>query len=179
MKKILIPKESSFFPSKRLREINSLIPIKYGPDFFETYNDWFYFIHIDPVQRLIHSIGMLIGYAMFLALSIDLINGFQIYHLLGFLIATFFYYGFGLFSHLIFDGGKAMSTPGHFIETLPVVHSFNFLTLIGKYDNSLRTFVKKYPFVVEAYDLIEIEEFELFNYLTNKKTIKVNYARNN
>lgn len=158
---ILVPKNSRFFPSKEQRNLSSQRIKEYPPEKFETYNDWFFFIHIDPVQRFIHAFGMYVGSFFFIMIFIEWSKLSFLYYLLG----VFFFYGLGVISHAIFDKGTAKSEPKYFITTLKDVIYFNLATTFGFYDKALRRFIKKYPFVIDAYQLEEINRAHLIKFL--------------
>jgi hypothetical protein len=155
MKK-LIPRTSRMIPSRGLRELHLKRNSEYRLEHFKSYVDWFYFIHVDPVVRWWHALGMVAGGVLYILSFIDLIfNGFSLNAVLLFFGGMFFFYFLPLISHYFYDGGTAKSTPDRFHSTLiPVIH-INFLTLSGRYDPWLNSFIEKYPFTVEAWDLIE------------------------
>ncbi len=177
MKKVLVPRHSRIFPTKLELDISESIPKKYGPEFFETYQDWFYFAHIDPVQRWIHALGMVIGYGIYIYCGYLAINLMVIPFIIWLLVGIFFYYGSGLISHSVYDRAAGKTTPDHFGDTFGTVHRFNLETLLGIYDYSLRKFIKKYPFVTEAFDLIEIKIEKLPQHLLTRNKEQKN-ARN-
>ncbi len=157
--KSLKPRLSRPIPTHESRAFHAARNLRYTPDKFKTYNDWFYFIHIDPYTRVLHAAGMVSGVSFYLFslykfFSVGVHNG--AFATLG--AGAFFFYVFPLLSHYLYDGGGAKSTPGKFIPTLiPVIH-INLMTLTGRYDPWLRGFVKKYPFTVEAWALEEVPE---------------------
>lgn len=165
MKTLLIPREARFFPSKEMRIKAGRRVEHYSLDHFENLQDWFYFIHIDPAQRYVHAVGMLIGIVIYLAQLLYLSELSLLSHLIFFSVGTFFFYGLGIVSHVIYDYGTAKSEPKNFLPTYPVVIKFNLLTLIGRYDQDLRRFVARYPFAIEAFDLIEIPKTQLLTHL--------------
>jgi hypothetical protein len=57
----LSPTSSRLVPNKKSRTFHLERNNKYFHDQFESYNDWFYFIHIDPVIRWWHASGMVAG----------------------------------------------------------------------------------------------------------------------
>jgi len=158
MKKILIPKNSSFIPRQKNREFHKNRNINYTADKFNSYIDWFYFIHIDPYARRIHAFGMVIGTFLYFICAYKIwIFGFSIEIIIQIFLAAFFFFYLPLISHYIYDGGKAKSTPDMFLPTLiPVIH-INLLTISGRYDKWLRKFILKYPFTIEAWGLEEKE----------------------
>lgn len=152
----LIPKSSRLLPSKASRQFHLERNRKYGPDKFQCYNDWFYFIHIDPILRWWHGLGMMTGIIFYIFAALDLwVFGLGLSCIIKFLVGVFFFYFLPLISHFIYDGGTAKSSPDKFHSTLiPVVH-INLLTLTGSYDSWLRKFIEKYPFTKDAWDLEE------------------------
>ena len=158
---ILVPKNSRFYPSKEQRELAAKRVNSFTPEKFDAYNDWFYFIHIDPVQRLIHAFGMYVGLYLFVMIFIEWSTLSWLYYILG----VFFFYVLGIISHQIYDKGQAKSEPKYFLPTFMVVIKFNLQTTFGFYDKGLRDFVKKYPFVKEAYELEEIPRSQLLSHL--------------
>ena len=60
-------------------------------------------------------------------------------------------------AHLLYDGGTGKSDSGRFRKTTPVVVEINLRSTFGTYNRKLESFVEKYPFVAEAYDL-EVSE---------------------
>ena len=156
MNKKLTPRSTSILPRKSFRQFHIDRNLQYGPQKFETYNDWFYFIHVDPVIRWWHALGMVIGMGFYLAAASEALSNGITWTAGGLTGAgMFFFYFLPLISHYVYDGGSAKSTPDRFHSTLyPVIH-INLLTLTGRYDRWLRTFIGKYPFTREAWDLRE------------------------
>ncbi len=156
MKTILWPKYSTFIPTRQSRSFHIRRNSIYTPDKFETYNDWFYFIHLDPHARMIHAFGMVVGTFLYcISFYKFIIFGLTWNLVFTILMAAFFFFFLPLISHYIYDGGGAKSTPDKFLPTfLPVIH-INLMTITGKFDPWLRDFVKKYPFTIEAWGLEE------------------------
>ncbi len=155
--KHLRPRLSRLIPDRESRAFHSARNLRYTPADFDTYNHWFYFIHIDPYTRALHAFGMVTGVS-FYAFSLYLFtsSGFQLGAFTALFLGAFFFYVFPLLSHYLYDGGGAKSTPDKFLPTLlPVIH-INLMTLTGRFDPWLREFVKKYPFTVEAWALEEV-----------------------
>jgi hypothetical protein len=159
MSKFLSPKSARLIPTVESRRFHQLRNDNFTPDKFQEYNDWFYFIHVDPCLRWIHAIGMMIGLILYFYSGFEFwIFGFTPGVVIKFLSGAFFFYFLPLISHHIYDGGSAKSTPDKFHSTLiPVIH-INLLTLSGQYDKWLRKFILKYPFTVEAWQLEEREK---------------------
>lgn len=156
MKSELIPKSSRFLPNKSTRLFHLERNLQYGPEKFQTYTDWFYFIHVDPVIRWWHALGMVLGMIFYVFAGLDAwVFGLSWFMGLKILIGACFFYFLPLLSHFIYDGGSTTSTPDKFHSTLfPVIH-INLMTLTGQYDPWLRTFIEKYPFTFAAWDLTE------------------------
>jgi hypothetical protein len=163
MKMYLIPKSARLIPTDETRKFHLARNAKYTMDKFNSYNDWFYFIHMDPFLRWIHAIGMVIGLILyFFSAYQSWILGFSLNVVFTFFSGMFFFYFLPLMSHYIYDGGTAKSTPDKFLSTLiPVIH-INLLTLTGRYDKWLRNFILKYPFTYEAWDLEERQKENKF-----------------
>lgn len=156
MKKQLLPKSARLIPSKSSREFHLKRNELYTADKFQSYNDWFHFIHIDPYIRWIHAVGMVIGSVLYLICAYKVwVHGFKLDLLLLFFTGVFFFYVLPLISHYIYDGGTAKSSPDRFHSTFGTVIHINLLTLSGRYDSWLRNFVKKYPFTIKAWELEE------------------------
>lgn len=156
MKKVFVSKQSRLVPSKASRSFHVDRNSNYTPEKFQTYNDWFYFIHIDPYIRWVHAFGMIVGVFLYVISFYEfLIFGLGLAPVIKFLLGMFFFYFLPLISHHIYDGGSIKTPAGKLIPTLiPVIH-INFLTITGRYDNWLRNFIKKYPFTIEAWQLEE------------------------
>ncbi len=157
--KSLKPRYSRPVPTKASRAFHKERNRRYTPEQFNTYNDWFYFIHIDPYTRALHALGMVIGVSSYaLSLYLFVSTGLQLEAFVALFSGAFFFYVFPLLSHYLYDGGGAKSTPDKFLPTLlPVIH-INLMTLTGRFDPWLREFVKKYPFTREAWALEEVPE---------------------
>lgn len=156
MKTELIPKATRLIPNKTTRLFHLQRNAKYGPEKFQSYNDWFYFIHLDPVLRWWHGIGMMTGIIFYIFAGLDAwIFGFGLSTIIKILVGVFFFYFLPLISHYVYEGGTPKSPPSKFHSTLiPVIH-INLLTLTGQYDPWLRKFIEKYPFTTGAWDLEE------------------------
>lgn len=156
MKTYLKCRFSRLIPNSESRQFHMARNAVYTPDKFQSYNDWFYFIHVDHYLRWIHAVSMVIGIFLYFISAYKLwIFGFKADTIITFFIGMFFFYFLPLISHYIYDGGSAKSTPDKFHSTLvPVIH-INVMTLFGTYDSWLRKFIEKYPFTHEAWQLEE------------------------
>jgi len=171
--KILTPRFSRIIPYEEERSrMNSVIESS-DPEKFETYADWFFFIHIDPVSRFIHLVGMLTGIYLFINCVQLLISGEYFYSIALLPVGIFFFYQFGVIGHLIFDKGSVKSDPKYWSVTLPAVIYINLLTLTGTYGLALRKHAEKYPFVIDEWQLVERSFLENILYLFGFKKEEV------
>jgi hypothetical protein len=162
-KTFLISKKSKIWPTQDTKDFHLVRNKKFQPSKFQTYNDWFYFIHIDQYVRLGHAFGMFLGLFFFTITIYKLvIFGLSINLISPLAVGTFFFYFFPLLTHIFyegncFEGGTAIAPPSKFLTTLiPVIH-INLMTVSGTYDGWLRNFIKKYPFIKDAWELEEKE----------------------
>lgn len=169
--KVLIPRQARFFPSliDRIRcgEIVTQNPIER----FDNIQDWFFFIHIDPVQRLIHSTGMFLSLPCFGFMIISLIDGHYAQGLIFCALASFFFYWVGVISHFIYDYAQAKSEVKNFMPTFGTIIRINLKTMLGGYDQELREFIKKYPFTTTEHDLIEVPKNQVMRFLFSSSDI--------
>lgn len=154
----LIPSNTRWIPNKASRQASQDRLDRYGADLFESYNEYFFFMHVDPVLRFWHTIGMFAGTLFFVMLAIKW-NVWPL-NLTYYLLGVLFFYGFGILSHYAYDGGDAKTGVSRFVSTFPTVVRFNLLTATGLYQRELRKFVAKYPVTVEAYGLLPRSEFK-------------------
>ncbi|PIK13661.1 hypothetical protein [Halobacteriovorax sp. JY17] len=154
----LIPRFSRIIPTKETRELANKATLGRGVESFENYADWFFYGHLDPIQRYIHLFGMLSGTILYLYSITTLMNQDWILLITQIVIATFLFYGTGVLSHFIYDKGASKSDPNYWNVTFKAVIYINLLTLVGKYDEVLRGYVEKYPFTKIDYDLIEVDK---------------------
>ncbi len=162
---ILYPSQSRFLPSQEIRDQALMRNSKYKLRDFETLEDWFFYTHVDPVQRMIHAIGMFIGLSFFGLCSYFLFSENWPLTALFYLLGVFFYYVSGIISHQFYDAGTGRSRPKDLITTFIPVIKINLATTFGSYDDKLRAFIAKYPFVTEAYQLIEVRHTRRYEFL--------------
>lgn len=143
------PRNSKWIMDGVTRKRNLSRVEKYGPEQFDTYGDYFFFVHIDPIQRFWHAIGMIIGTYFFFMLFYS----WNIWSILYYFLGVFFFYGFGVISHAYYDGHSGRSEIKYFHVTTPVVIKINLLTLTGLYQKYLNKFIEKYPFTVDAFEM--------------------------
>ena len=164
---LLYPRLSRFKPSEDIRAQGLTRNQAYKLEDFENLEDWFFYTHIDPAQRIIHAIGMILGIIFFIQCVFALFNQQWLGLFAFYLIGVFFYYVSGIISHQFYDAGTGRSHPKYLLPTFLPVIKINTATLNGSYDRRLREFVAKYPFVHEAYDLIEVPYSQRFHFLTS------------
>lgn len=153
---LLLPRASRFIPNASHRQEGVKRNSYYRREHFNSLEDWFFYTHIDPVQRLIHAIGMVLGLLFFCLCFYSVISSPGILTFLYYILGAFFYYVSGIISHQFYDNGTGRSHPKYLLATFIPVIKINLATSFGYYDRELREFIKKYPFVKEAYDLVEI-----------------------
>lgn len=156
MKTFLIPKSARLIPTGETKNFHKLRNQQYGPDKFKCYNDWFYFIHVDPYLRWIHAMGMILGLILYFFSAYKFfLFGVNKESIGIFFSGVFFFYFLPLISHYFYEGRGQKPTPDKFHSTLiPVIH-INLMTLTGRYDKWLKKFIIKYPFTSVAWQLEE------------------------
>jgi len=164
----LVPATTRWIPNRWSRQLSRERVRDYDSSQFETYADYFFFLHIDPVQRFWHSYGMFAGIGFFTGLFLNW-NVWPL-NLIFYLLGVLHFYGFGLISHLVYDGGSAKTEGRHFWDTMPTVIYFNTLTATFQYQKALKKFIRKYPFVIEAYGLRSQEKLQTVNESANVHT---------
>ncbi|HEY9842059.1 MAG: hypothetical protein ACAI44_24135 [Candidatus Sericytochromatia bacterium] len=126
---------------------------------FESFDDYFFYIHLNPAVRWAHAWGSALGAILLLWGSYLLIAD---HSFLTLIVATGLYYGVGFLSHYAFDGvffetGKydpdASDTPKQaFMQSyrsliMLIVHTFT-----GKAIALEKTFVARYPHTLWIFD---------------------------
>lgn len=114
------------------------------PDKFETYFDYYVYIHLNSDVVITHVVGMLLGF-LFLALAI--IHWSWIYlglHLFCFNIIP-------LVSHKIFDGIGTPTAVGAPLISIWYAIKINMWYLTGQQAKKENEFFAKYPFAKDYY----------------------------
>jgi hypothetical protein len=115
-----------------------------GPDRFETYYDYFFYLHLNTHVQIMHAVGMVSG-LLLLPFVIYLMS----WPLL--ILYTILFYGFGFAAHWIFDGAisrTAKEAPWYsFIYALKI----NWLAMTGKMKTLEIEFQERYPFTREVF----------------------------
>lgn len=164
----LIPANARWRPTSESRAENCRRVAAHAPERFKKYSDYFFFIHVDPVLRFWHSLGMFAGIAFFALLVFNISN--WPWNLVLYSLGVLFFYGFGVISHYFYDGGVAKTGRKHFWDSLFTVIYFNTLTAFGLYQRRLRRFVEEYPFTIEAYELLPKSEWERRRGISSRAT---------
>ena len=167
---LLLPKSSRLIPSQLQRELGLSRNSRYTIEDFESLEDWFFFTHIDPTQRIIHAIGMALGLLFFALVFYYILTPNYLMAFITYLFGVFFYYVSGIISHQLYDLGTGRSHPKYLLPTFIPVIKINLATTFKYYDRDLRGFVTKYPFVIEAYELIEIPKDKTLDFLRGRYT---------
>lgn len=117
---------------------------KYGPQDFENYYDYFFYLHLNNDVKNMHNVGM-VGGLILLPFAIYYMNLYL------FIIYIALFYGFGFLSHWIYDG-KVSRTAGE-APWLSFVYAtkINVMTMTGQIKKAEDQFFSKYPFAKEAY----------------------------
>lgn len=152
---MLVPRRARLVPTKATREHAFQVIRRHPPEDFERYADWFYFLHVDPVQRWIHLVGMILGTYLFYLAYLSCLGGAWAWGLLLGVVGTGPFYGFGVLSHLVYDRGAAKSDPAYWHVTFFTVVYINLATASLQYSRTLRRFVERYPWVAREWDLVE------------------------
>ncbi len=125
----------------RKKTINGLTPKE-----FETYEDYFYYLHLNQHVRIMHLVGMAGGL---------LILPYALYTLEWWTFIVYFvlFYGFGYMSHWIFDGIVSRTASEAPWKSFIYATKINLICLNPRYVKKLdRDFYNKYPFVKEVFD---------------------------
>ena len=131
-------------PTNKKNERKVLLS-KFGPEKFESYEDFFYYLHLNNDVRYMHLIGMF-GGLLFLPLAIYLMKvwAFVLYFLL--------FYGFGFLSLWIFDGIVSRTAKEAPWKSFVYATKINLICLRPSYVKRLDAeFFLKYPFVDEVF----------------------------
>ena len=152
----LVPQNTRWLPTRKSRQESRERLGCYSSAHFKSYADYFFFLHFDPVLRFWHAIGMWVGIVLFMITPMVSHSWIQagVMTFLGF----FYFYGFGLLSHMVYDGGAAKTEAGHFLDSMPTVMYINWLSTSGRYQKRLQAFITEYPFTVEVYRLVRRSE---------------------
>lgn len=117
----------------------------YMPNDFETYEDYFYYLHLNQRVRYMHLVGMIGGLVLL---------PYAIYTLKWWLFVIYFvlFYGFGYISHWIFDGVVSRTAAEAPWKSFIYATKINLMCLRPKYVKELdEAFYKKYPFVTKVF----------------------------
>ena len=130
-------------PNKSRRELKESLS-QLEPKDFDSYEEYFWALHLNESVVIMHLIGFVLGLA---------ILPYALYTLQWplFVVYFFFFYGFGFLSHWIFDGipsRTAKEAPwGSFIYAVDVNLSF----LTGRFQKKQHELLSKYPKLRDIY----------------------------
>jgi len=126
------------------KEVRSKILHTLPPEKFDTYFDYYVYIHLNRNVQVMHVIGMLLG---FLFLTLAIMKWSWIYlglHLFCFNIIP-------LVSHNIFDGVGTPTATGAPLISIWYAMKINMWYLTGQQDIKEREFLARYPFAEHYY----------------------------
>lgn len=125
------------------RETRSKTLLTLTPDKFETYFDYYVFIHLNSEVVLLHVVGMLLGF-IFLALAIIKMSWvYLVLHLISFNLIP-------QVAHWIYDGIMTPTARGAPLISIWYAIRINMWYLTGRQEKIEKQFIAKYPFT-EAY----------------------------
>lgn len=125
----------------RIDRSNRLLLV--SSDLFDSYFDYYIFIHLNTEVQILHTIGMLLGF-LFLAVAIIKWSWvFLVLHLITFNIIP-------LISHWIYDGIMTPTATGAKFLSIWYAIKLNIWLLTGQSEKKEKDFIQKYPFT-EAY----------------------------
>ncbi len=114
------------------------------PDQFESYEDYFLAIHLNPRVALMHSVGFVIGLFIF-PLAIYFLSWYL------FIIYLCFFYGFGFISHYLFDGVPSRTAKEAPWKSFEYAIKVNLLYMLGRLPKVRRELFNKYDFLENVY----------------------------
>lgn len=121
------------------KEFRKKTLLELSPERFETYFDYYVFIHLNSKVVVMHSVGMLLGF-LFLALAIYHWSWiFLVVHLICFNVIP-------LVSHIIFDGINTPTATGAPLISIWYAIRINMWYLTGRQKKIEEDFIRKYPF---------------------------------
>jgi hypothetical protein len=154
------PRDAAWWPSADARARARQRFADVTPERFEAFEDYFFFLHIHPMNRWVHTVGMLIGTAIF-GWSLVLLIAGSWWCVAAFVLGHVFFTGFGIFGHWLYDGAAYVRTEAvSFLRAFPWVIRINVDTLTGRFTHRLAPFVERYPFVRDAWDLVDVREHD-------------------
>jgi hypothetical protein len=112
---------------------------------FNSYFDYYVFLHLNEKVLLFHVIGMLTG-LFFLGLSF---YTFNFWYLIPFIITL---NGFPHGSHIFIDGLISPATAETFGLSIFYAFKLNFIFMFTNFKKYKANFLEKYPFAEEAYN---------------------------
>jgi hypothetical protein len=118
--------------------------LQVDPDLFETYFDYYVFIHLNNRVQKLHVFGMLLGFYFLIMALVHWSWTFLLWHLITFNLIP-------LISHWIYDGIMTPTASGaKFVSTWYAI-KINTWSLTGQQEKKEKDFFLKYPFVKAYY----------------------------
>lgn len=114
------------------------------PERFETYFDYYVYIHLNQNVQIMHVIGMLMGFLFLVMAIIKWSWVYLILHLISFNIIP-------LISHNIFDGVGTPTATGAPLISIWYAIKINMWYLTGQQKKKEQEFFQKYPFAESYY----------------------------
>ncbi len=126
----------------RLDRLGRLLQV--SPDLFETYFDYYVFIHLNRQVQILHAVGMLLGFLFFILALLKWSWGYLFLHLITFNLIP-------LVSHWMYDGIMTPTATGAKFVSIWYAIKLNMWPLSGQQHKKEQAFIKKYPFTLAYY----------------------------
>lgn len=150
-----VPRDAAWWPSADVRARARTRVLEHPPERFACFEDYFFFIHIHPMNRWVHVIGMWIGLAIF-GVAAWLLAVASWWSVPVFFAGHLFFTGLGILGHIVYDGTpEARTDRAYFFKAFPWIIALNLDTMLGRYPRRLATFVERYPWVRDVWDLVD------------------------
>lgn len=157
-----IPQSSRFIPIRAERQRLFEAIRNRNKEDFHSYWDWFFYIHICPISRFIHWVGMLLGLYFYTQFFFEIGKVSWWISLSDLIIGIICFYYFGVISHLIYDNIAGKVVPKYWYITFWAVIYINLITMFGLYGRELKKQIKKYPFINDDWQLVDKTPCEAF-----------------
>jgi len=146
--------EWHWVPSRTRRLKAAARNLAYPREHFKSDADFFFFTHLDPVQRFWHVLGFLLSFLFFPTSIAAFIHHSVTRGIALWATGVFCFYGFGFISHRLYDGGTGATRPRLFLTSIPWALRLNWLTLrTSHFRRQLVEFAARYPFTVSAWEM--------------------------
>lgn len=120
--------------------------LRHGRECFDTYWDWFLFVHLDRWTQTFHWASMIVALPFFPWAT------WRLLHLEALPMIAFcaVYYGTGFTAHWLFDGVVSPTVPEPMMAYRGVLR-LNFGCILGTIEAEEQRLLERYPFVREVY----------------------------